>query len=170
MRVKLTALGVLAIILGGASLAFRSEGEPMVDPGRIALASPDQGTASQVIHVYKSPTCGCCGDWVEHLRAAGFEVEVENVQDLVAVKRRFGIPDRLATCHTAVVGRYLVEGHVPAEDLRRFLDQSPDVAGLAVPGMPVGSPGMEVEGQPDQPYDVLAFDAQGRTTVFAEHR
>lgn len=168
MKTKLAIVGALATVTAGALLAFGGTRESQPDPRNpSALAAlPADG----IVHVYKSPTCGCCGDWVEHLRAAGFEVKVENVQDMVAVKRRLGVPDPMASCHTAVVDGYVVEGHVPAEDLRRFLVEAPDLAGIAVPGMPVGSPGMEVEGQPAQPYDVLAFDAQGRTKVFAEHR
>lgn len=121
------------------------------------------------VTVYKSPTCGCCEAWVQHLRDSGFEVEVKNQQDVESVKNMLGVPPQLRSCHTAVVGKYLVEGHVPASDIKRLLADKPQVAGLAVPGMPVGSPGMEMPGQPAQHYDVVAFDAHGKATVFQSH-
>lgn len=122
------------------------------------------------VQVYKDPTCGCCALWVEHLRKAGFTATVTDVDDMNAVKTRHGVPRQARSCHTAVIGDYVVEGHVPAADVQRLLKQKPAVAGLAVPGMPIGSPGMEVAGMKPQPYDVLAFDKSGKTTVFAEHR
>ena len=102
-----------------------------------------------------------------HLRASGFEVREENVGDLVPVKQRLGVPAALQSCHTAVIGDYVVEGHVPADLIQRLLRQRPAVLGLAVPGMPVGAPGMETPGRPAERYDVLTFDRSGRTTVFA---
>ncbi len=123
--------------------------------------------SSQQVTVYKSPTCGCCGEWVTHLRSAGFDVETENVQNLVAVKLEHGISAGLGSCHTALIEGYVIEGHVPAEDIQRLLEERPDIAGLSVPGMPVGSPGME--GPNPVPYDVLAFDSQGNVEVFASH-
>lgn len=120
--------------------------------------------------VYKSASCGCCGQWVEHARANGFTVREVNTDDLNAVKREMGIPPRLASCHTVVVGSFVVEGHVPADDIKKLLRDRPAVRGLAVPGMPIGSPGME-QGPPAQydRYDVLAFTADGATRVFASH-
>lgn len=102
-----------------------------------------------------------------HLRAAGFEVKEENVDSLAPIKKRFGVPAPLHSCHTAVTGDYVIEGHVPADLIRRLLRERPAVAGLAVPGMPVGSPGMEAPGRPAERYEVLAFEKSGRTTVFA---
>jgi hypothetical protein len=104
---------------------------------------------------------------VGHLRASGFDVREENVADLAPIKRRFQVPDALRACHTAVVGDYVVEGHVPADLIQRLLRERPAVLGLAVPGMPVGSPGMEAPGRAPERYDVLTFDRTGRTTVFA---
>jgi hypothetical protein len=104
---------------------------------------------------------------VGHLRASGFEVREENVGDLVPVKQRLGVPAALQSCHTAVIGDYVVEGHVPADLIRRLLRERPPVLGLAVPGMPVGAPGMETPGRLAERYDVLTFDRSGRTTVFA---
>ena len=102
-----------------------------------------------------------------HLRANGFEVRVENLGDLAPIKRRFQVPDALQGCHTAVVGDYVVEGHVPADLVQRLLRERPAVRGLAVPGMPVGSPGMEAPGRAPERYDILTFDRSGHTTVFA---
>lgn len=118
------------------------------------------------VHVYKSPSCGCCTKWIDHLRAEGFRVRATDVPDVTPIKLENGLPDGLAACHTAFVGGYLVEGHVPASDLRRLLDERPDVAGLAVPGMPIGSPGME--GPHPERYRVLSFGKSG-VEVFAEH-
>jgi len=118
--------------------------------------------------VWKSPWCGCCGNWIEHMRASGFEVRVEELEDLSLVKRTAAVPDHLQSCHTARVGGYTVEGHVPASDVVRLLEERPDAIGLAVPGMPSGSPGME-NGDHD-PYDVLILKRDGKTEVFSSYR
>jgi len=121
-----------------------------------------------VVRVVKSPTCGCCTEWVEHLESNGFRVEVEDTRAVGAAKARLGVPRELSSCHTAQVGGYVVEGHVPAGEIRRLLEQQPDgVKGLAVPGMPAGSPGME--GPPPVPYDVVAFDGSGGRSVWASY-
>jgi hypothetical protein len=120
------------------------------------------------VTVYKSPTCGCCSDWVTHLRDDGFTVEVEERVNVGPVKRQVGVPEGLASCHTAVVGDYVVEGHVPAEQMRRLLREKPALRGLSVPGMPVGSPGME-RGDYVEPYSVVGFTASGDTTVVAQY-
>lgn len=114
------------------------------------------------ILVHKDPNCGCCEGWVQHMKAAGFAVTVEEVADLEVVRRRLGVPSDLAACHTAEVGGYLIEGHVPAPAVRKLLAERPSAAGLAVPGMPAGSPGME--GGTPQKYDVVLFGAAGRRT------
>lgn len=119
-----------------------------------------------MVTVYKSPSCGCCGKWVDHLKASGFSVTVHDLQNLEPVKERYGVPPRLASCHTATVNGYVIEGHVPAADIRRLLAEKPKVKGLAVPGMPVGSPGME-QGNAKEPYDVVSFDETGRSAVYA---
>jgi|SRR5690606_26612378 len=124
--------------------------------------------APPLVTVYKSPTCGCCSLWIDHLEENGFRVEAVDVDDLAAIKRQYGIPDALSSCHTAVVGDYVVEGHVPAEDVRRLLAERPDAGGLAVPGMPVGSPGMESPDGRTEPYDVLLVRDDG-TSVYARH-
>jgi hypothetical protein len=120
-----------------------------------------------VVKVYKSPTCGCCGKWVTHLQNAGFEVSAENVDNVGVYKQEYGLPRQLASCHTAIVGGYVVEGHVPAEDVQRLLKEQPDIVGIGVPGMPMGSPGMESPNPQD--YATLAFDADGSVSVWAKH-
>jgi hypothetical protein len=128
-----------------------------------AMAKP------QAITVYKDPSCGCCTKWVEHLRASGFAPVVHDRGDMDALKDSLGVPGALRSCHTAVAGRYVVEGHVPAADLKKLLATTPaNVLGLAVPGMPTGSPGMEMGGRVDR-YDVIAFGPKGTTKVFAHH-
>lgn len=119
-----------------------------------------------LVRVYKSPACGCCGEWVKHMRANGFRVETHDVADVMPVKRQYGVADELASCHTAVVSGYAIEGHVPASDIQRLLRERPKVRGLAVPGMVPGSPGMD-QGSP-QPYATLAFDGRG-SRIFMRH-
>jgi hypothetical protein len=119
----------------------------------------------QVITVHLDPNCGCCSGWVQHLRQAGFRTSVLDTRDLDAVKKRLGVPDDLAACHTAEVAGYIIEGHVPAAALTRFLAEKPNARGLAVPGMPIGSPGME-DGKPEK-YDVVLFGQNGRRTYMS---
>lgn len=120
------------------------------------------------VNVYKSPTCGCCKEWVKHLQANGFSVKAHDVADLSRYKVANGVPVTLGSCHTATVGGYVIEGHVPASDVKRLLKERPPVRGLAVPGMPIGSPGME-QGGHKQRYDVLTFDKQGNTSVYSRY-
>ena len=149
------------IVLAGAGLLA----------GLIALAGAvvigqKPAEAADVV-VYKSPTCGCCTKWVDHLERNGFSVEVHEEQAMGAIKDRLNIPRGLQSCHTAQVGGYFVEGHVPAREIRRMLDEKPAIRGLAVPGMPMGSPGME--GPRTDPYDVLSFDKAGASSVYARY-
>lgn len=123
--------------------------------------------ASAVVEVARSPSCGCCGAWIEHMRAAGFTVQGRLVEDLAPLKRQFGIPAALQSCHTAVIDGYVIEGHVPAADIRRLIEERPSGAGLAVAGMPAGSPGMEMSGERDS-YEVILFGA-GNRKVFARY-
>jgi len=120
------------------------------------------------VQVFKDATCGCCAVWIEHLRRNGFAPTSENVADLQAVKEVNKIPAQARSCHTALVGGYVVEGHVPAAEIQRLLREKPKVAGLAVAGMPIGSPGME--GPNSRPYDVLTFDKAGKTAVYSTQR
>jgi len=123
------------------------------------------------IEVWKSPTCGCCGKWVEHLEANGFAVKAKNTSSamLDRIKRQAGIEEKLASCHTGLIDGYAIEGHVPAEDIKRLLKERPDAIGLSVPNMPIGSPGMEQPGGETEPYDVLLVKKDGSAEVFARH-
>ncbi len=134
-------------------------------PGRAAFARQ----ALPQVQVFKSPTCGCCGAWVDHLRAAGFAVAVTEVDDTSVARRKHGLPEKFGSCHTAVVAGYGVEGHVPASDVKKLLAMKPVAIGLAVPGMPVGSPGMEMGSRKD-PYQVLLVGKDGRERVFSNYR
>lgn len=124
--------------------------------------------ALSAVQVFKSPSCGCCGAWVDHMKAAGFSVTVTDVNDTTAARKRYGLPDRFGSCHTAIVAGYVVEGHVPADDVKRLLALKPPAVGLAVPSMPVGSPGME-QGSRKDPYQVFLVDRSGRESVFATY-
>jgi hypothetical protein len=128
-----------------------------------ASSAPD--TTS--VQVYKSPTCGCCGKWITHLQAHGFTVTSLDMPDVTPIKDKLRVPPDLRSCHTALVGGYVFEGHVPADVIQKLLKEKPQVIGIGVPGMPIGSPGMEVDGRPADAYQVLAFDGQGQTTVYA---
>jgi hypothetical protein len=123
--------------------------------------------AADTIEVWKDPGCGCCTKWVDHLQAAGFKVRTHEVNDMNAARARNGVPQALGSCHTARVGGYALEGHVPAADIKRLLRERPKASGLAVPGMPLGSPGMEADRT--QTYDVLLFTADGRTRVYRHY-
>lgn len=121
-----------------------------------------------VITVYKSPTCGCCSLWVDHLEANDFDVQVVEMENVNSVKEYYGIPSEMMACHTGIVDGYAIEGHVPANDIKRLLEEHPEAIGLSVPGMPIGSPGMEVEGRPADSYDVMLVTESG-SSVFASH-
>jgi hypothetical protein len=132
-------------------------------PGTAVWAAPE-------IEVWKSPSCDCCTGWVEHLQDNGFAVTVKDTSPamLDQIKRQAGISDKLASCHTGKIDGYVIEGHVPAADIKRLVSEKPDAAGLTVPGMPIGSPGMEVDDK-RQPYDVLLLRKNGATEVFAKY-
>lgn len=120
------------------------------------------------VQAYRNPGCDCCEQWTEHMKAAGFEITMQDDPDLATRKSQLGVPDQLGGCHTAVIGDYVIEGHVPPDDIVRFLTEKPDVLGLAVPGMPMGSPGMEM-GESKEPYEVLAFKKDGSWNLYASH-
>ena len=128
-------------------------------------ATADAAGKALLAVVYKSPTCGCCTKWVEHLQANGFQVEVRDTADVEPAKARWGVPGQLGSCHTAKIGNYVFEGHVPADVIQRVLREKPDIAGVAVPGMPMGSPGMEGPYPADR-YDVVSFTRDGGTAVY----
>ena len=137
--------------------------------GKSLWAAMPGPAADPTMTIYMSPTCGCCAKWVDHVKAAGFKTVVHEEEDMDTVKASLGVPGDLRSCHTAQVEKYLIEGHVPAEDIRKLLTQRPKAAGLAAPGMPASSPGMAVAGEPHEPFDVLVFQRDGKSEVFA-HR
>jgi hypothetical protein len=167
------ALTLLAVACGapdasesaaaGAAPATVASGDvtPVAHGGHAATAD------SMTVTVYKSPTCGCCKAWVDHMREAGFTVVAIDTNDVSGIKHQHGVTGDLGSCHTALVGGYVLEGHVPAADVKRLLAERPKVTGLAVPGMPMGSPGME--GMYSDKYDVVAFDRSGGRSVFASY-
>jgi hypothetical protein len=132
--------------------------------------SPALAAAENAIEVWRSGTCKCCIKWVNHLEANGFTVKVNDADrsTLDRIKRQAGIGEKLAACHTGKIGPYFIEGHVPAPDIKRLVSEAPDAVGLTVPGMPIGSPGME-QGTETEPYDVLLIKKDGSTEVFASH-
>lgn len=132
------------------------------------LAAAQAGSALPDVTVYKDPNCGCCSQWGAHMERASFTVKYVNTADMGAIRTKYRVPRTLQSCHTAVVGGFVVEGHVPADDVKRLIRTRPQVLGVAVPGMPIGSPGME-QGSRRQSYAVMTFDAAGKTTIFAEH-
>lgn len=160
MNRRLAASLVLAAAatLGSATWAIgHSEHEPEAS-----------ATAPLAMTVFKDPNCGCCRAWVEYMQKHGFAVTSRDTSDVSAVKRTARVPERLYSCHTAFVNGYVVEGHVPVEDVKRMLDAKPRIAGIAVGGMPAGSPGMEVPGRKDA-YEVTAFRRDGTTSLYAKH-
>lgn len=166
-----TMVMALVLFLGvlGVSLFMRADAPVQASPVvAMEMAAPEVvlDSGPGVVQVYKTPTCGCCSGWVDHLREQGFVVEVQDLSNLNAVKASLGVDSDLMSCHTATVDGYVVEGHVPAGSIRRLLAERPAVAGIAVPGMPIGSPGME--GPNPESYDVVAFDRSGSRAVF-EH-
>ena len=161
--IALYSLGLLvaAVLIAWAATRHGASAPPT------RLAAADGVTMT----VHKSPTCGCCGKWVKHMEAAGFDVTVVDRPDLAAVRAAHGVPDALASCHTTTLrangAEYVLEGHVPAADIGRLLRERPRLRGIAVPGMPAGSPGME--GGIRAPFDVVSFDAAGNRAVYASH-
>ena len=138
--------------------------------GSLAFAAMFVGTAAHAatLTVYKSPSCGCCAKWIEHVEAHGFTVNTVPTDDMMAVKKKLGVPGEAMSCHTTKAGNYVVEGHVPAADIKRLLAQKPMARGIAVAGMPMGSPGMDMGGQ-KQPYATMLIGSNGKMTVFARH-
>ena len=161
---------LLLLALSACNRAAKAEPTPAGEAG--AASAPQAGQAAAVVApgtrmvVHKTPSCGCCRNWVEMMQTAGFTVEVHDTDNVDPVKREHGLPGHLASCHTAIVDGYVVEGHVPAEVIARMLRERPQVAGIAVPGMPVGSPGMEVPGGRKDPYDIIAFTRDGQVSVY----
>jgi hypothetical protein len=134
----------------------------------LALLTMAQSAAAATLLVTKTAYCGCCKHWVEHMKKAGFDVQVKEVEDVGPTRVRLGVPEAMRSCHTSEIGGYAIEGHVPAADVKRLLATKPKAAGIAVPGMVMGSPGME-HGDHKQPYQVILFDKAGKTKVFASY-
>lgn len=149
--------GILALTIGAVF------GADYLRPLPSAAAAPPD-----TVVVYKSPTCSCCSKWIEHLKQAGFEVEAHDESEMSRIKTQLGVPQELASCHTATINGYVIEGHVPAEDIRQLLAKRPKATGIAVPGMPIGSPGMEMGARVD-PYDVLLMADGQPSSVFSHH-
>ena len=137
--------------------------------GRLAAQVPGSSAKPTPITVYKSSSCECCAKWVDHVRDNGFEPVVHDEEDMDAIKAQLGVPEGVRSCHTALVGKYLIEGHVPASDIQRLVRQQPGVAGLAVPGMPSGTPGMAQPGAKISGFEVVAFQRDGTTKRFARY-
>ncbi len=134
----------------------------------LALLACAGSAAAATLAVTKTATCGCCSKWVEHMKKAGFTVTVRDVEDVSPTARKLAVPDKLRSCHTAEIGGYAIEGHVPVADIKRLLRERPEAAGIAVPGMVVGSPGME-HGSHSEAYQTILFDKAGKTRVYATH-
>src|SRR6188508_3205384 len=159
MRIQPVTLAVSAITIFALGLGVAAQQKPAA--GSAALPK---------VTVYKTSSCGCCRLWVDYMKRNGFDVQAMDVSsaDVRAVSKAAGLRDEDASCHTAKIGNYVVEGHVPADDIKRMLKEKPAIAGLSAPGMPQGSPGMEQGSK--EPYDVVAFTKDGKTTVFAKHK
>jgi hypothetical protein len=161
-----TPLDRRSVLLGLCATVAGLVGLPHVTRAQARPAAKPQAPAPTMI-VYKSPTCGCCQEWVTHATAHGYKATVIPT-DMAPIKAKHNIPANLASCHTTLIGGYVIEGHVPATDISRLLKERPKgILGLTIPGMPASAPGMDV--LPFQPYTVLTFDAKGQTTVYARH-
>lgn len=172
--VFLTMAPLLASGLLGCSRPPRNETSTTSAPTP-AAADPEEeredNLGGKSVTVYKSPTCGCCTKWEEHLMKAGFKVTSKTVDNMDEIRKRFAVPNSLESCHTGVIDGYVIEGHVPADDVKRLLATRPDgVVGLAAPGMPANSPGMQPEGEKPSGYDVLSFDRNGASKVFTTYK
>ncbi|WP_312841570.1 DUF411 domain-containing protein [Delftia tsuruhatensis] len=162
---------VLAVAGLGACTQDASSAQPTTSPSaQVVVQSADATPAALPrMTVHKTPTCGCCGVWIDHVQKAGFTVDVHDMDDLGLVKERLGVPYAKGSCHTAEIGGYVIEGHVPAADIKRLLEEKPNARGLVLPGMPLGSPGMEVPEGRQQPYTVELVHHDGTTEPFAQH-
>ena len=157
--------GIAAVVIGaGTTLAIQTN-----ESDQSSVAQAESGKTVQAITIYKSPNCGCCQDWAEHLAANGFETRIVETNNLNEIKQEYDVPRDMASCHTALIGDLVIEGHVPANDIVAYLeDPQFNTIGLSVPGMPHGTPGMETGRKDD--YQVIAFNANGKQGVFREHK
>ena len=183
---KITVTSIVVVtVLGGAYYLTSTQGANKAVSMNNSAMAEDTAQATLVsvwdketepnysgttdITVYRSPSCGCCGGWVEHAQKHGFKVKDVKTEDMEALKQKYNVPPELAACHTTIIDGYVMEGHIPVDDIKRFVTEKPELAGLAVPGMPLGSPGMEA-GDMKQPFKVLAFNQEGKVEVFEEHQ
>lgn len=169
MRIATTMLLMGAVISLAACAKQAPAPVTVADVTTEADATPTPAPALPLVVVHKSPSCGCCNLWVDHMRHAGFPVEVRDEDNVNPVKERLGVPYGKGSCHTAEVGGYFIEGHVPAADVKRLLAEKTDAKGLVLPGMPLGSPGMEMPDGYSEPYTVEMVRRDGTTTAFATH-
>ncbi|NMG06025.1 DUF411 domain-containing protein [Brasilonema sp. UFV-L1] len=175
--VRIVARIVVTICLTAGMLGILGSNAPMshaqtVFPTSVVNTQTLSTTTriqNQHATVYRSPDCTCCGGWINHLKTHGFKIKDFRTPDIEAVKQKYNVPDNLTSCHTAIVNGYVIEGHVPAQDIKRLLQEKPNVLGLSVPQMPVGTPGMEMGNHKD-PFNVFAFDNKSRVAVFNEYR
>lgn len=185
-KITVTSIAI-ATVLGGAyylsstpktnnTISVSNNSAKSLDIAQAVLVSTwDKETepnysGTRDITVYRSPSCGCCGIWLEHAQKHGFKVKDVKTEEMEALKQKYNVPPQLESCHTTIVDGYVMEGHIPVDDIKRFLIEKPDnFAGLAVPGMPLGSPGMEA-GDMKQPFKVLAFTDKGQVEVFQEYQ
>lgn len=171
MTFRPATLPLLMLLLAG-SACHASPGPDSSVPAQLAAATPLTSPAPPALPpltVHRHPSCGCCGKWMEHMRAAGFSVTVNEVEDVAAMKDALGMPLEHASCHTAQIDGYLVEGHVPAAEVQRLLRERPDAIGLVLPGMPIGSPGMESSTGRNAPYTVQLLHRDGSTSDWSRH-
>lgn len=173
--ISLSIIGLLGILC--LSLGINQNALALTIPNHLEVADassvwdkkPDSNQSNLEMTVYRSPSCGCCGSWIEQMQQHGFKINEIKTNDMDALKEQYNLPTELASCHTAMIDGYLMEGHIPADDIKRFLSQKPRLAGLTVPGMTIGTPGME-QGNKKQPFQVLAFDNQGKVAVFQDYQ
>jgi hypothetical protein len=162
-KVVITAVVILGVLVSAT---------PMSDASAMAISNRDTQkillVKAPTISVYRSPECTCCGGWIDNIKTQGFETQDFLTPDIEAVKQKYKVPDNLVSCHTAIVNGYVLEGHVPATDIKRLLQEKPNVSGLAVPQMPVGTPGMEM-GTKKDPYTVFSFASQDKVEVFHDY-
>lgn len=161
------AVGVVISAYPAIAVLGISEGYAPINNPQTISQNPDAVTAKPIT-VYRSPSCGCCGGWIDHLKTQGFQTKDLLTSNMEAVKQKYNVPAHLTSCHTAVIDRYVIEGHVPANDIKRLLKEKPNVAGLSVPQMPVGTPGMEAGNRRD-PFTVFSFNKKGKSEVFSEY-
>ena len=172
------SLASCAASTSATAVSSLSSPESAVATNKLDVISPQVAVSDTLLNknsvlpemtVYKSPTCGCCTSWVEHMQKSGFNVSVVETDDLNSIKNKLGVPTELASCHTAKVGNYFIEGHVPADDVKRLIQENSNARGIGVPGMPLGSPGMEVPSGDVQPYTVTQVSKDGSLSIFSSH-